>query len=303
MEMMNPNRDKDFLSGFIAIIGPPNVGKSTLLNRLLGKKVAIVSPKPQTTRNRILGIRHGGGYQMVFMDTPGIHRTRTPLHRSMVSSAREALFEVDMLLIVIEMPHPEDNSMPLIMEGIKRIEKPVILIINKIDSGPKERLLSIMDSYSKRYPFDAIIPVSALTGDGTDSVIGELRSRLKPGPEFFPRDMTTDLSEAFIISEIIREKIFLHTRDELPYSCAVKTEKMEEKPAKGLLSVAATIYVESESQKAIVIGQNGKKINEIGKSSRLELERMFGVRIYLDLFVRVEKNWSRDTKALRRLGY
>jgi len=297
------NEKADFLSGFIAIVGPPNVGKSTLLNRLLGTKVSIVSPKPQTTRNRILGICHGDGYQIAFMDTPGIHRTRTPLHKSMVSSAQESFYEVDIIMLVIEMPRPDDPEISLILKNIKKSGRPAILIINKIDSGPKEKLLHIIDSYRHHYDFDMIVPVSALNGDGIEELLDELKERLEPGPAFFPEEMKTDKPEAFLVSEIIREKIYLHTRRELPYSSAVSVDRMEELPEKDLLSISARIHVESNSQKAIVIGHRGKMIKTIGKSSRLELEKMFGTRIYLDLMVRVEKNWSKDTRALRRLGY
>ncbi len=297
------NEKADFLSGFIAIVGPPNVGKSTLLNRLLGTKVSIVSPKPQTTRNRILGICHGDGYQIAFMDTPGIHRTRTPLHKSMVSSAQESFYEVDIIMLVIEMPRPDDPEVSLILRNIKKSGRPAILIINKIDSGPKEKLLHIIDSYRHHYDFDMIVPVSALNGDGIEELLDELRERLEPGPAFFPEEMKTDQPESFLVSEIIREKIYLHTRRELPYSSAVSVDRMEELPEKDLLSISARIHVESNSQKAIVIGHRGKMIKTIGKSSRLELEKMFGTRIYLDLMVRVEKNWSKDTRALRRLGY
>jgi GTP-binding protein Era len=295
--------ESQFLSGFIAIVGPPNVGKSTLLNWLLGTKVAIVSPKPQTTRNRILGIYHGDGYQMVFIDTPGIHETRTPLHKSMVASAQEAFHEVDIVVIMIEMSRPNDPDISLILRNLKKIEKPSLLIINKIDAGPKEALLPIIDSFSQLNVFDAIIPISALKGDGVKRLLEELRSRLKPGPAFFPEDVKTDQSDSFLVSEIIREKIYLHTRQELPYSSAVTVDKMEEIPEKNLISITARIHVESDSQKVILIGQKGRMIKSIGQSSRRELEKILGTRIYLDLMVRVEKNWSRDTRALRRLGY
>jgi len=295
--------ESGFLSGFIAITGPPNVGKSTLLNRLLGTKIAIVSPKPQTTRNRILGIYHGDGYQMVFMDTPGIHKTRTPLHKSMVASAQEAFYEVDIIMVMMEMSHPDDPDIQSILRNTRRTKKPSFLIINKIDTGPKENLLPLIESFTKLYPFDAIIPISALKGDGIESLLEELRSRLKPGPVFFPPHMKTDQSKSFLISEIIREKIYLNTRNELPYSSAVTVEQMEEVPEKDIMSISARIHVESDSQKAILIGHKGRMIKKIGQSSRIELEKMFGTRIYLDLMVRVEKNWSKDTRALRRLGY
>lgn len=292
-----------FLSGFIAIVGPPNVGKSTLLNRLMGKKVAIVSPKPQTTRNLILGIFHGEGYQMAFLDTPGIHKTRTPLHNNMVSSAREALSQVDILMLVIEMSRPDDPEILSILKNIKKTKKPVILVINKIDKCPKENLLPVINSYSRQYSFDVIIPISALKGDGIERLLEELKRKITPGPQFFPEDMTTDQSEAFLVSEIIREKIYLHTGRDIPYSSAVTVERMEGIPEKGLISISAIIHVESESQKAIMIGRRGGKVRNIGKASRLELEKIFGSSIFLELFVRVEKNWSRDPRALRRLGY
>jgi GTP-binding protein Era len=263
-----------FLSGYIGIIGPPNVGKSTLLNRILGRKVAIVSPKPQTTRNRIIGIYNETDVQMVFVDTPGIHRTRIPLHKSMVASALAVFQEVDILLVMVQLGERDDGV-----------------------------VLPLMADYGKRHPFDAIIPISALTGDGVNLLLNELRSRLRPGPLFFPEEMETDQSENFLISEVIREKIYLHVRQELPYACAVTVDKIDDVPQKDLLRISARIHVETDSQKGIFIGRGGKMIQAIGRSARLELEKIFGVRIYMDLTVRVEKNWTRDTRALRRLGY
>ena len=292
-----------FMSAFIAIIGPPNVGKSTLLNRILGTKVAIVSPKPQTTRNRMIGIYHGDGFQMVFMDTPGIHKTRTALHESMVKAARAALHEVDILLLLIELNRSDDPEIASIIGNLKGTRKPCLLVINKIDTGPKEQLLPIIDHYRKLYPFEAIIPISAMQGEGVDTLLGELKSRLRSGPQFFPADMKTDQTEPFLVSEIIREKIYVHTKKELPYSAAVTVDKIQEIPQKNLLSISARIHVETDSQKGIVIGQGGQMIKAIGRSARLELEKIFSARVYLDLMVRVEKNWSKDPRALRRLGY
>ncbi|MCF8146085.1 MAG: GTPase Era [Deltaproteobacteria bacterium] len=292
-----------FSSGYIGIIGPPNVGKSTLLNRILGRKVTIVSPKPQTTRNRILGIHNEAGVQMVFIDTPGIHRTRTPLHKSMVASALAVFQEVDILLVMIQLGEMEGAAVSPILKNLQGMKRPCLLLINKIDKGPKEMLLPLMADYGKRYPFDAIIPISALKGDNVDLLMNELRSRLRPGPQFFPEDMASDQPENFLISEVIREKIYLQLRQELPYASAVTVEKIDDMPKKGVLMISARIHVETDSQKGIFIGRRGKMIQAIGRSARLDLEKIFGLRVYLDLTVRVEKNWSRDTRALRRLGY
>ena len=292
-----------FLSGFIAIVGPPNVGKSTLLNRILGKKIAIVSPKPQTTRNRITGIYHEEDCQMVFMDTPGIHRTQTPLHKSMVDSAQSSFKEVDILMLMIEMLHPQAPELPMILSSIRKSKKPSVLVINKIDKGPKEKLLPIIDTYREARSFRSIIPVSALTGDGVESLLRELKPMLREGSAFFPADVHTDQSESFLVSEMIREKIFLYTRQELPYSSAVTVEHLEELSKKNLVSISARIHVESESQKGILIGQGGKMIKKIGQAAREDLENLFGNRVFVELLVRVDKNWSKDPRTLRKLGY
>jgi len=293
----------NYLSSFIAIIGPPNVGKSTLLNRILGEKLAIVSPKPQTTRNRIIGIYHGNGFQIVFMDTPGIHTTRTALHKSMVASARTACREVDMVLLMIEIGHPDDPEIPSLIKNLKKLRKSCILAINKIDMHPKEWLLPVIDSYRGMYDFQAIVPISAPKGDGVDKLIDELRLTLKSGPQYFPEEIKTDQSEIALVSEIIREKVYHHTSKELPYSTAVTVDEMKEVPSKNLLSIIARVHVERDSQKAILIGKGGRMIKAIGRSARREIQKMFAMRTYLDLTVTVAKNWTTDTRALRRLGY
>jgi GTP-binding protein Era len=292
-----------FLSGFIAIVGPPNVGKSTLLNRVVGKKIAIVSPKPQTTRNRITGVYHEPGCQMVFVDTPGIHSTRTPLHKSMVSSAQSAFKEVDLLVLMIEMLHPQAPEIPMILAGIRKSRKPSVLVINKIDRGPKEKLLPIIARYGETHSFRSINPISALTGDGVEALLRELKSMLREGPAFFPEDVETDQPESFFVSEMIREKVFLHTRQEMPYSSAVTVERLEDVPGRDLVTVSAKIHVESESQKGILIGRGGRMIKKIGQTAREDLEELFGSHVFLELLVTVDKNWSRDPRSLRRLGY
>lgn len=292
-----------FRSGFIGIVGPPNVGKSTLLNRILGTKVAIVSPKPQTTRTRIVGVFNAEHCQMIFMDTPGIHRTKTALHESMVESALAVFHEVDILVLMIEADGGDDPGMTTIFRALNGLKKSCLLVINKIDRMSKEKLLPLMDAYRKKYPFDAIVPVSALKGDGVNILLEELEHRLAPGPQLFPPDMQTDQSEQGLIAEVIREKIYTHMKKELPYSAAVTVEGVVDPSHKDLLSVSALIHVETESQKGMFIGRGGKTIKAIGRSARMELEEIFDVKVYLDLRVRVEKHWSKDTRALRRLGY
>lgn len=295
--------DSTFKSGFAAIIGAPNVGKSTLLNKILGEKLVIVSPKPQTTRNRIIGVYHGDNFQIAFMDTPGIHKTKTVLHKSMVASALEAVSEVDLILFVIDITCPFDEEAGAILKRQKSRKIPAVLVINKIDRTSPEKILPVIQHYSKSYLFELIVPVSALTGDGVVRLLNELKKHLPPGPEYFPRDMKTDQPDSFLAAEIIREKIYMNTKREIPYSSAVTVASIKENPQKKLLSISARIHVETDSQKRIIIGKGGSMIKKIGAASRAELEKLFGTHIYLDLQAKVDKNWSTDTKALKKLGY
>lgn len=292
-----------FFSGFIGFLGPPNSGKSTLFNAILGRKVSIVSPRPQTTRNRITGVLNGPDYQMVLVDTPGIHRASTPLHRSMVDSALAACREVDLLVIVSDVENIRgENIVPVVSEA-RASRRPCLLVINKIDLISPPSLLPLISYAKDLHPFEAIIPISARRGDGVSDLVKEMRKRLKEGPRFFPEDMVTDQPEAFQASEIIREKIFFATRQELPYACAVTVEAMEWRQSDSLLFVRAGIHVEKERQKAIVIGEKGRTIKAIGSMARKDLERLMGSRVFLELNVRVEKNWTKDPKRLRKLGY
>jgi GTP-binding protein Era len=301
--MVEEEKVTAFKSGFVSIIGRPNVGKSTLLNFLLGEKIAIISPKPQTTRNRILGIKNLDDGQIIFLDTPGIHRSPSKLNQSMVRIALATLREVDVICFLIEadLPHHEENN--LILENLEKVRQPVLLVINKIDLIPKGNLLPIMEHYSRLRPFEQIIPLSALFGDGVDVLVGELLKILPEGPKLFPEDMVTDLPERFLVGELIREKVFQLTREEIPYAAAVTVEDFKEREEKNLMVIRATIQVERESQKGILIGEKGRMLKEIGRLAREEIEPLLGARVFLELWVKVEKNWRDDPVALRRLGF
>lgn len=292
-----------FKSGFISIIGRPNVGKSTLLNLLLGEKIAIVSDKPQTTRNRILGIKNHPAGQIVFLDTPGIHRAQSRLNRSIVKVALATYSEVDGVCFMIEADRSDNDENDFILETLTKIEKPVFLVINKIDLVPKGDLLPIMERYSRLRSFEQIIPISALLGDGVETFVDELLKILPEGPRLFPEDMITDLPERFLVAELIREKVFQLTQEEIPYATAVVVEDFKQREEKNLIVIRATIQVERESQKGILIGKRGRMLKEIGRLAREEIEALLGARVFLELWVKEEKNWREDPRALRRLGY
>jgi GTP-binding protein Era len=301
--MAEEEKKGGFKSGFISLIGRPNVGKSTLLNFLLGEKIAIISDKPQTTRNRILAIKNHPAGQIIFLDTPGIHRARSRLNQSMVKVALATYNEVDGVCFMIEADHPDNEENDFILGTLNKVEKPVFLVINKIDLIPKSELLPIMERYSRLRRFFQIIPISALLGDGAEILLGELLKVLPEGPRLFPEDMITDLPERFLVAELIREKVFRLTREEIPYATAVAVEDFKEREEKNLIVIGATIHVERESQKGILIGERGKMLKEIGRLAREEIEALLGAKVYLELWVKVEKNWREDPRALRRLGY
>ena len=293
----------DFKSGFISIIGAPNAGKSTLLNRILGQKISITSKKPQTTRNRIIGIVHRPSAQLVFIDTPGVHLARDPLNVRIVEVALSTLEDVDLVIVILDVAHPDPSSEGLMVKNIKRHKRPVILALNKIDLIEKPKLLSIIESWASIYPFDEIIPISAKTGVQVEELIQTMESFLPKGPPFYPADTVTDLPERFIAAEIIREKVFRLTGQEIPYSTAVTVDSYGAAKNGDLVKIQATIHLERKSQKGIIIGKKGSKLKAIGETSRKEIERMVGGQVFLKIYVRVQKNWSKDTKALKKFGY
>ena len=294
---------KEFKSGYIAIVGAPNVGKSTLLNQLLKQKISITAPKPQTTRNRIPGILNGDGYQIVFVDTPGIHKARDEFNRRLVETALSTLSESDAVLFMIE-PESDGPANGYILDNLRRTQTPVILVINKVDTlRNKGELLPLIQDYRERYDFKAVIPISALKGEGTGDILAEVLALLPEGPQYYPGDYITDQPERFFVAELIREKIFHLAHQEIPYGVAVIIEKFSEIPEKDLIEIDATINVERKSQKSIIIGKGGQMLKEIGKQARREIETFLGCHIYLGLFVRVQKNWRKDPKALFEFGY
>jgi GTP-binding protein Era len=304
----------------VALVGRPNVGKSTLLNRLAGEKLAIVSPKPQTTRNRILGVVTRPEGQIAFVDTPGIHRRSGELNRYLLQVALSAAGEVDLNLMLIEMPEraaaeaqvdPEDRR---VLRQLEEKKKPLALAINKIDRAPRERILPLIDAYRGELPFLEIVPTSALTGEGVDELFRILLGHLPEGPALFEEDVLTDQAERQLAAEYIREQILRRTREEVPHSTAVVVDLFDEseraprhgaKPGAlgGLVRILATIHVERESQKGILIGKGGRMLKEIGTDARKAIERLLGTHVYLELRVAVEPRWSERKEGLRKLGY
>lgn len=298
METPSPSK-----SGFVAIVGAPNVGKSTLLNQLLGQKIAITSQKPQTTRHRILGVAHLPGAQLVFLDTPGIHQAKGPLNRRIVEVALKVLGDVDIVVFITNAASPENSSDEIVLESLKKGNLPVILAINKVDLVKKAELLSLIGRWHEAYPFKAIVPISALQRIQIDELVAEMVAVLPEGPQYYPEDSVTDMSERFIAAEMIREKVFRLTSQEIPYGVAVTVESFKKRPEKSLIDIQATIHVEREAQKPIIIGKAGSMLRRIGKQARMDIERMVGCKVFLKLWVRVQKNWTHDTSAIERFGY
>lgn len=295
--------DPNFKTGFIAIVGAPNVGKSTLLNRFLGEKLSITSKKPQTTRNRILGVFNQSKSQMVFIDTPGVHPARRPLNVRIVETAVSALSDVDIVLFMIDSTVRDTLAEDQIVKHLVQSSRPVIMALNKTDRVKKGILLKLLATWADRYPFKALVPISAKTGDQVNRLLETIMQYLPKGPPFFPEDQITDLPERFFVAEMIREKVFRLTGAEIPYSTAVTIDSFSEENDRPLITICATIHVERPSQKGIIIGKNGAKLKQIGSAARHAIEGMLNTKVFLKLFVRIERNWTRNTKLLRRFGY
>ncbi len=301
---MTPHR-----AGFVALVGPPNAGKSTLLNRMLGEKISIVSPKPQTTRERILGILHTPTLEIVFVDTPGLHVPRGRLGRFMSRSAASAMRDADLIALIVDARHDESEPSARVRAAIEQVKPyglPVILLVNKIDRVRKPKLLPFLTALSKLHAFEEIIPVSAKTGDGVEIFVNECSKRMPEGPRLFDLEQITDMTERKVVSELVREQVFLQLQEELPYATAVITERFEETQTRAgepLVRIHAAIVVERDSQKSIVIGKGGQRLKEIGSNARAEIEQMLGCKVHLELFVKAVDEWSERESTLRELGY
>ncbi|MEN1970681.1 GTPase Era [Lentibacillus sp. N15] len=294
--------ENNFKSGFIAIIGRPNVGKSTFMNRVIGQKIAIMSDKAQTTRNKIQGVLTEEDAQIVFIDTPGIHKPKHRLGDFMVQIAENTLNEVDAVLFMINAKEGYGRGDQYILDRLQQVKKPVFLIINKMDLIPKEDLFPLIDLYRGKYEFEEIIPISALEGNNVAHLLGVIKTHLPAGPQYYPTDQVTDHPERFIIGELIREKVLQLTREEIPHSIAVVIENIEKRESNAIF-IQATVITERKSQKGILIGKQGKMLKEIGKRARADIEALLGTRVYLELWIKVQDNWRNRQSQLRDLGF
>ncbi len=294
-----------FRSGFATLVGRPNVGKSTLVNRLVGTKVAIVSDRPQTTRNEIRGVLHTPGAQVVFLDTPGIHRPRTPLGERSNQRATATFDQVDVVCFLVEADAPIGKGDRFIAGMLEAVSTPKVLVVNKVDVADRQQVLEHLVAAGGMGAFDAYVPVSGLTGEGVDSLVEEIVSRLPEGPRFYPEGVVTDQPETFLAAEIVREKLLSVTHDELPHSITVGVEEIEERetPDGPLLAIRAVIRVERDSQKGIVIGKHGAVLKQAGIEARVELEALLGARVHLETHVKVDPHWQRRPRSLDRLGF
>jgi GTP-binding protein Era len=291
-----------FKCGYVALIGVPNVGKSTLLNRLVGEKLAITSPKPQTTRHRLLGIVNLPEAQLLFLDTPGVLDPKGALNATLVTAALTALSEADVVVWLVE-PRPPDLDDQVLLPRLRRLPQPLIVALNKIDTLPKPRLLPLISAYHELFPASPIIPLSALLGDGLAFLMAEILKLLPTAPPFYPPDQETDSTERFLVAELIRERVLHHVKEEIPHAVAVQVEEFDESRRPQLVKIRALIFVERDSQKGILIGKQGRMLKAIGAEARGEIEALLGAKVFLELWVKVWKNWRKDPKALRALGF
>ncbi|MEK3890691.1 GTPase Era [Bacillus sp. FSL K6-3431] len=299
---MNNNKPT-FKSGFISIIGRPNVGKSTYLNRVIGQKIAIMSDKAQTTRNKVQGVLTTNEAQMIFIDTPGIHKPKHKLGDFMMKIAINTLKEVDLVLFMINAKEGFGRGDEFIIEKLQGLSTPVFLVINKIDQIEPDELFPLIEQYKEKYKFAEVLPISALEGNNVDRLLEQILLQMPEGPQYYPADQITDHPERFIVSELIREKALHLTREEIPHSIAVLIEKMEQKADQDIVHVMATIIVERDSQKGIVIGKQGKMLKEIGQRARLDIEHLLGSKVFLELWVKVQKDWRNKASHLRDFGF
>ncbi len=301
------NSDPTFRSGYVALIGEPNVGKSTLLNALLGQKLSIVTPKPQTTRHKIAGILNGKTYQIVFLDTPGLIKPKYTLQQVMMSFSSEAIEEADVIMLLVDASSrsvvSSVRSSPAISGIFGSKKKPVFVVINKIDLVKKTDVLPLIKSFSEEFPFDEVIPVSALMAENIDDLKETIVKYMPEGSAFYPEDYVSDRDERFFVSELIREEIFKVFKEEVPYSTTVEIEEFRDSDTERKTYIRAAVYVERDSQKGILIGKKGGALKRVGQNARAQIEEMIGHEVFLELFVKVEKEWRDDRGKIKRLGY
>jgi GTP-binding protein Era len=294
---------QEFYSGFVTLIGRPNVGKSTLMNQLVGEKIAIMSNKPQTTRNRIQSILTKENHQIVFIDTPGIHKPKHKLGQYMVKAAETTLNEVDVVLMLVESTVKLGQGDRYIIDQLEKVKTPVFLVINKIDTIEKEKLLEIITSYKDLYDFKEIIPISAFTGENVDHLLDIIRQKLPEGPQYFPGDMITDQPERQLVAELIREKALQLLQQEIPHGIAVEIDTMKKREGQDMVDIQATIVCERDTHKAIIIGKQGKMLKQIGSRARHDIERLLGSKVFLEVWVKVKKNWRDNDYLLKNFGF
>ena len=293
---------ENYKSGFVAVIGRPNVGKSTLMNNLIGQKVAIMSDKPQTTRNKIMGVLTQQDAQIIFIDTPGIHKPKHKLGEYMVKEAEGSLREVEVILFVVDVTAEMGPGERYILDNLANARTPVILVVNKIDRIEKPKLFPIIEKYTAAFKFAAVVPISALDQTNFDGLVAEIKNYLEPGPQYYPEDMITDQPERLVIAELIREKVLHLTKEEIPHAILVDIEEIVTRANEDLY-VRAVIYVERDSQKGIVIGAGGRLLKDIGRMARADIENLLGSKVYLDLWVKVKKDWRNRANVLKSFGF